>query len=118
METIKKTLEAFRSRLDMVEKGRINYMMRLNEIERQLKDHFAKCPYMKGAPHGGRRKKRRKSRKKKRRSRRRSKRKSHFTTRKVRRRVFTPYSGWSPPRAISRRIQAFTKYFSRSKFKK
>lgn len=83
METIKKTLEAFRSRLDMVDerfkKGRINYMMRLNEIERQLKDHFAKCPYMKGAPHGGRRKKRRKSRIKKRRRRRKSK----NTTKKV-----------------------------------
>ena len=83
-ETINKTLEALSSRLDRVfkriedfKRGRIDYMVKVNALERQLKDHFAKCPYMKGAPHGGRRKKRKKSRRKRRR------RKSKNTTKKV-----------------------------------
>ena len=76
-ETINKTLEALSSRLDRFKQGRIDYMVKVNALERQLKDHFAKCPYMKGAPHGGRRKKRIKSRRKRRR------RKSKNTTKKV-----------------------------------
>ena len=83
-ETINKTLEALSSRLDRAfrriedfKQGRIDYMVKVNALERQLKDHFAKCPYMKGAPHGGRRKKRRKSWRKRRR------RKSKNTTKKV-----------------------------------
>ena len=84
-ETINKTLEALSSRLDRVfkriedfKRGRIDYMVKVNALERQLKDHFAKCPYMKGAPHGGRRKKRIKSRKKRRKSRRKRRTKKVF----------------------------------------
>ena len=115
-ETINKTLEALSSRLDRAFKriedfkqGRIDYMVKVNTLEQLLKDHFAKCPYMKGAPHGGRRKKRRKSRRKSRRKKRRSKRRvrRRSTTKKIiifpknkfkiPKNLMSPMFGWSPP---------------------